>query len=97
MNLKDKWDQLDSDTRNWLLDHPASLVLPPAISARFGADALIDADTDEYGQIVLSREDHAFIRDKAEAAGTIQAPATTEYRFFDTASLPQIKPQTPIN
>ncbi|MET3141116.1 UNVERIFIED_ORG: hypothetical protein ABIB19_001563 [Arthrobacter sp. UYEF10] len=37
---------------------------------------------------MLSRDDHDFVRDKAEAAGTIHAPAATEYRFFDSTSLP---------
>lgn len=90
MNLKDEWNRLDAQTRNWFLEHPAALVVPPAIAARIRAEALKDVVADQDGGIVLSPEDHAFIRDKAEVAGTIRVPGGTEYRFFDTASLPRI-------
>lgn len=90
MNLKDEWNRLDAQARAWFLEHPAALVVPPGISARIRADALKDVVADQQGRIVLSAEDHAFIRDKAEAAGTIRAPGGAEYRFFDTASLPRI-------
>ncbi|MGM7774455.1 hypothetical protein ACSVHC_00270 [Arthrobacter sp. KNU-44] len=61
----------------------------PAMSAKFSKDARGDIACDPHGQVVLSREDRDFIREKAEAAGTIRVPAG-EYRFFDTAPLPVI-------
>ncbi|WCI09231.1 hypothetical protein PJ267_05245 [Arthrobacter sp. OVS8] len=49
-----------------------------------------DYETDAHGQVLLSRADHDFIREKAEAAGTIHVPAA-DYRFFDTAPSPVIR------
>ena len=91
MSLKDEWDRLDSGTRTWLLENPACLVLPPAMSAKVSKDAHGDLERDQHGQLVLSREDRDFIREKAEAAGTIIRVPTREYRFFDTAPLPVIR------
>lgn len=90
VSLKDEWDRLDSKTRTWLLKNPACLILPRAMSAKIAKDARGDIQCDLHGQVVLSQADHDFIREKAEAAGTIQVPAGTEYRFFDTISLPDI-------
>ncbi|MCI0143967.1 hypothetical protein KNN17_20615 [Arthrobacter bambusae] len=94
MNLKDEWDRLDSATRTWLLENPACLVLPPAISAKFSKATHGDIALDPHGQVVLSPDDHDFIREKAEAAGTIRLPVR-EYRFFDTAPLPVIRKGPP--
>ncbi|WP_234754142.1 hypothetical protein [Arthrobacter ramosus] len=91
MSLKDEWDRLDSGTRRWLLENPACLVLPPAMSAKVGKDAQGDLARDPHGQVVLSRDDRDFLREKAEAAGTIIRVPTSEYRFFDTAALPVIR------
>jgi hypothetical protein len=91
VSLKDEWDRLDSGTRTWLLENPACLVLPPAMSAKFSKDAHGDMACDPHGQVVLSRDDRDFIREKAEAAGkTIRVPVR-EYQFFDTAALPVIR------
>jgi hypothetical protein len=61
------------------------------MSARISREAHGDISFDPHGQVVLSPADHDFIREKAEAAGTIQVPAATEYRFFDTSSLPVVR------
>jgi hypothetical protein len=90
VSLKDEWDRLDSGTRTWLLENPACLVLPPALSAKTTKDARTDIACDQHGQVVLSAEDHAFIREKAEAAGIPIHLPVREYRFFDTAPLPVI-------
>ena len=91
MSLTDRWDRLDSETRTWLLENPGCLVLPRALSAKVEEEAQGDIERDPHGQIVLSRADHNFIRDKAEAAGTIRVPAA-DFQFFDTAAMPVIKP-----
>jgi hypothetical protein len=91
VSLKDEWHRLDSETRTWLLENPGSLTLPRAMSIKIVKDAHGDIECDPHGQVVLSRADHDFIREKAEAAGTIHAPAATEYQFFDTATLPVIR------
>ncbi|MDQ0075651.1 hypothetical protein [Arthrobacter oryzae] len=95
MSLKDEWDRLDSETRTWLLENPGCLIVPRAMSAKITKDAHGDLTCDPHGQVVLSRDDHDFIREKAEAAGTIRVPATTEYQFFDTAPVPVIRRTPP--
>lgn len=90
VGIKNEWDRLDSETRTWLLENPGALTVPPAMSAKIGKDAHGEIGYDPNGQVVLSRDDHDFIREKAEAAGTIRVPPGTEYRFFDTAPVPVI-------
>lgn len=90
MSLKDEWDRLDSEARTWLLENPGCLVVPRTMSARISEEAREDFERDPHGQIILSRADHDFIREKAEAAGTIRVPAT-DYQFFDTAAVPVIR------
>jgi hypothetical protein len=79
MNLKDEWERLDSETRNWLLENPGCVILPRTMSARIVRDASGKIDCDRHGQIPLSREDLDFIREKSHGTGSI----TTEHRFFD--------------
>ncbi|WP_277524376.1 hypothetical protein [Arthrobacter sp. ES3-54] len=87
MSIKDEWDLLDSETRTWLLENPGCLILPRTMSTKMTKEAAGDLESDPHGQIVLSQADHEFIREKAEAAGTIRVHPT-EYQFFDTAPLP---------
>ncbi|GAB2707946.1 hypothetical protein GCM10027038_01620 [Arthrobacter bambusae] len=94
VSLRDEWDRLDSETRTWLLENPACLVLPPAMSAKVSKDAQGRIACDPHGQVVLSREDHDFLREKAESAGTIRVPAG-EYQFFDTATLQVVRKAPP--
>ncbi|MBT8163490.1 hypothetical protein KKI43_23965 [Arthrobacter sp. GN70] len=94
MSLKDEWEWLDSDTRTWRMENPACLVLPAAMSTKL--DARGDVEYDPNGQVVLSGDDHDFIREKAaEAAGKPIHLPTREYRFFDTAPLPVISEEPP--
>lgn len=81
VSLKDEWDRLDPETQNWLLDNPGCVILPRTMSEKIDREAAGDIERDQHGQIVLSRDDHDFIRDKAEASGTIHPPAGTEHRF----------------
>lgn len=87
VNLKEEWNRLDSETRKWLLDNPGCLILPLQMSAKIRAEAHTGIELDQHGQVVLSMEDHDFLRSKAEAAGTIHAPSTMEYKFFDSSPL----------
>jgi hypothetical protein len=80
MDLKDEWDRLDSETRKWLLDNPGCVILPRTMSAKISKEAAGNLEVDQHGQILLSREDLDFIREKANGAG----PVTTEFRFFDS-------------
>lgn len=79
MNLKDEWERLDSETRNWLLENPGCVILPRTMSARIVRDASGKIECDQHGQIPLSREDLDFIREKSHSSGS----TTTEHRFFD--------------
>lgn len=88
VNLKEEWNRLDSETRKWLLDNPGCLILPLQMSAKISTAADTDIELDQHGQVVLSMDDHDFLRGKAEAAGTIHASSTTEYIFFDSSPLP---------
>lgn len=87
MSVKDEWDRLDSETRTWLLENPGCLILPRTMSAKMMKEARTDLKSDPHGQIVLSQADHEFIREKAEAAGTIRVHPM-KYQFFDSAPLP---------
>lgn len=91
VSLRDEWDRLDTETRTWLLENPGCLVVPSAMSAKIKKDAHGDLASDPHGQVVLSRADHDFIREKAEAAGTIRVPVADDYQFFDTATLPIVR------
>ncbi|MBT8162637.1 MULTISPECIES: hypothetical protein [Arthrobacter] len=95
MSLKDEWDRLDADTRTWLMENPACRVLPAAMSAKFAQDTHGDVEYDPNGQVVLSRDDRDFIREKAEAAGKAISLPTRAYRFFDTAEMPVIRKEPP--
>ncbi|MET4622803.1 hypothetical protein ABIE18_004282 [Arthrobacter sp. 2762] len=76
MNLNDEWDRLDAETRKWLLNNPGCLILPCTMSTRISTEVDGEIDRDQHGQIVLSKEDQDFLRDKAQAAGSIHAPST---------------------
>jgi hypothetical protein len=77
MSLKDEWDRLDSETRSWLLENPGCLVLPHTMSAKISKAAHEGIEHDQHGQAVLSRADHDFIREKAEAAEQSAFPRRT--------------------
>ena len=84
MSLRDEWDRLDLETRQWILDNPGCVILPRTVSEKISKDSTGEFDRDEHGEISLSREDLDFIREKAAGAGQDPAPAATEHRFFDT-------------
>lgn len=64
MTLKDEWDRLDSDTRQWLLDNPGCVVVPRTVAAIIGQNSAGHVEVDGHGQILLSREDLDFICEK---------------------------------
>jgi hypothetical protein len=81
MTLKDKWDQLDSETRRWLLDNPGCAMVPCTVTDRIRQLSAGNIDVDGHGQMVLSREDLDFIREKGTGLGV--ARDREEYLFFD--------------
>ena len=64
VSLKDEWDRLDSETRQWLLDNPGCMILPRTMSTRINEEAATEIERDQHGQIILSRDDHEFVRGK---------------------------------
>jgi hypothetical protein len=81
MALKDEWNRLDAETRQWLLDNPGAVLVPHTITARIRQSSAGHVEVDGHGQMILSREDLDFIREKGTGAGA--APITDELRFFE--------------
>ncbi|MGN7150737.1 hypothetical protein ACTHQ6_17265 [Arthrobacter sp. SAFR-179] len=81
MTLKEEWDRLDSETRQWLLDNPACALVPNTITVRIQDTSDRQIEVDEHGQMVLSREDLDFIREKGTGVGA--AHISDDLRFFD--------------
>lgn len=65
MNIKDHWDQLDTDTKKWLIDNPGCQILPRTVATVISQSTGQDGDRDRHGEMELSQEDHEFIRAKA--------------------------------
>ena len=82
MTLKDEWDRLDSKTRQWLLDNPGCVTVPRTVAAMIKQNSAGHVEVDGHGQMILSREDLDFIRDKGTGVG---AEVSEEFRFFDAA------------
>jgi hypothetical protein len=81
MTLKDEWDRLDSETRQWLMDNPGCVIVPRTVTAMIKENAAGPIDVDDHGQLLLSREDLDFIREKGTGAGTREV--SEELQFFD--------------
>ena len=81
MTLKDNWDRFDSETRKWLLENPGCALVPSTLTARIQLNSVTHIEVDAHGQMILSREDLDFIREKRTGVRT--APITDELRFFD--------------
>ncbi|MGY4541757.1 hypothetical protein ACVWY0_001670 [Arthrobacter sp. UYNi723] len=81
MTLKDEWERLDSETRQWLLDNPGCVMVPRTVTAMIKQNSAGHVDVDGHGQMLLSREDLDFIREKGTGVGTGQN--SEALRFFD--------------
>ncbi|MET4147195.1 hypothetical protein [Arthrobacter sp. UYCo732] len=69
MVLKDEWDRLDSQTRQWLLDNPGCVTVPRTVAAMIKQNSAGHVEVDGHGQMLLSREDQDFIREKGTGVG----------------------------
>ncbi|MFF2299663.1 hypothetical protein [Arthrobacter sp. NPDC058127] len=78
MNIRDHWDRLSPETRQWLTENPGFVVLPRTITETIHQETGITAGSDQHDQASLSSEDLDFLRALAEAT-----PAPLEHRFFD--------------
>jgi hypothetical protein len=83
MTLKEEWDRLDSSTRQWLLNNPGCVMVPRTVAATIKRNSAGHIEIDRHGQMILSREDLDFIRDKGTGRDT--EPVSEEFRFFDAA------------
>jgi hypothetical protein len=81
MTLKDEWDRLDAETRQWLLDNTGCVLVPSAVTARIRQSSAGHIEVDGHGQMILSREDLDFIRERGTGVGTGQLQE--DLRFFD--------------
>lgn len=81
MALKDEWDRLDAGTRQWLMDNPGCVLVPRAVTAAIQQEAAGKIYVDGHGQMILSREDLDFIREKGIGLGERQP--SEHFRFFD--------------
>ncbi|MDP9989070.1 hypothetical protein LFT44_08950 [Arthrobacter sp. FW306-05-C] len=79
MTLKEEWDRLDSGTRRWLLDNPACALVPITITARIQDNSDREIEVDKHGQMILSREDLDFIREKGSG---VAARINDDLPFF---------------
>ncbi|GAC1374336.1 MAG: hypothetical protein NVSMB43_12750 [Pseudarthrobacter sp.] len=68
MDIKTHWNDLDPAVQQWLIDNPGCQILPRTITTVISKESGEEAARIEHGQMVLSHEDHEFIRTKA--AGT---------------------------
>jgi hypothetical protein len=64
MTLKDEWDRLDSDTRQWLVANPGCVLVPRSVNAGVKQESVRRIEVDVHGQMMLSREDLDFIRER---------------------------------
>lgn len=83
MTLKEEWGRLDSETRQWLLNNPGCSMVPCTVTDRIRQNSTgnIEVDVDGHGQMLLSREDLDFLREKGAGVGA--AKGSDEFRFFD--------------
>jgi len=78
INLRDHWDSLSPETRQWLTENPGCVVLPRTITETIHQETGITADSDQHDQASLSPEDLDFLRARAEGS-----PAQPGHRIFD--------------
>ncbi|TQJ38042.1 hypothetical protein FBY33_0027 [Arthrobacter sp. SLBN-112] len=66
MEIQKLWDQLDAETRQWLVENPGCTILPRTVAAGIMKSTGAQLDQDRHGETLLSPSDCDFIRDAAE-------------------------------
>lgn len=69
MGIDKVWDQLEPETRQWLVDNPGCMILPRAVVAAISKATGDELDQDRHGESVLSDSDCEFIRNAAGLQG----------------------------
>jgi len=60
------WDQLEPDTRQWLVNNPGCRILPRAVVAAIGKATGTQLEQDRHGESTLSPADCDYIRTAAD-------------------------------
>ncbi|PNI10537.1 hypothetical protein CXX84_03550 [Arthrobacter sp. AFG7.2] len=66
MGIDMVWDQLEPETRQWLVDNPGCMILPRSVVAAISKATGDQLDQDRHGESALSPSDIEFIRNAAE-------------------------------
>jgi len=66
MEIAKLWDQLDPETRQWLVDNPGCQILPRTVAAAIMKGTGEQLEQDRHGETVLSPSDCDFIRGAAD-------------------------------
>lgn len=79
MTIRSQWNEFDPATRQWLMDHHSTAIVPRTIAAGINRATAEPVPTDSHGQIRLTDEDIQFIRNQAHSAFAAHGVE----RFFD--------------
>jgi hypothetical protein len=66
MGIDKLWDQLEPETRQWLVDNPGCRILPRSVAAAIVKATGACFEQDRHGETLLSPGDCDFIRTAAE-------------------------------
>lgn len=89
VDIRDLWPLLEPDTRQWLMDHAGTAIVPRTVTAALCRAAEQPVPQDAHGQARLNEEDLQFIRSRAHSA---YAAHGTD-RLFDTVQPHNTHPQ----
>lgn len=68
VDIRSLWTRLDPATRQWLMDHSGSSIVPRTITAALGRAWDQPLPQDAHGQFRLTEDDMVFIRNRAHSA-----------------------------
>lgn len=85
VDIRSLWSRLDPATRQWLMDHTGTAIVPRTITAALCQAAGQLLPQDSHGQVRLTGDDMLFIRNRAHSAFAAHG---TE-RFFES-----VQPET---
>ncbi|MET4622633.1 hypothetical protein ABIE18_004112 [Arthrobacter sp. 2762] len=81
MHIREIWNQLSPDTRQWLIDNPGSMIIPRTVTAKLNHESGEGGPVDGHGGTLLTEDDREFIQDQARASKDGYAG---DPRFFDS-------------
>ena len=65
MHIREFWNQLSSETQQWLINNHGSVIVPRTVTAITKGQTGEGGVVDGHGGTVLTDEDRAFIREQA--------------------------------